>query len=301
MSITTDRQATETRHKRTKQDTSRNTGQDTSRNTGQDTGTPHETEAESRARNAVAAVAAARAAAVLEPGLDQPVRLVGARLWLAGAALVLAVGAGASWTVWGKLPHTLTVHAVAAHGDAPVRVAAEHPGSVLEFKVRPGERVTAGQVLALVGAEGSTTEVTAPAAGTVSALLAAPGDRLAAGSPVLTLDASAAPATVRLLVDDPKDAAKLAPGLPVLVPVPGGGAIRAVVDRVEPLPVRADSLDGTLPVAVPGLPAGTAPVWVAYARLPQGVALNGPLALDVRVDLGSRHPYQAVLGQEAKR
>ncbi|MFJ5884136.1 hypothetical protein [Kitasatospora cineracea] len=249
------------------------------------------------ARSQTAAVAAARAAAVLEPGLDQPVRLVGTRLWLAGAALVLAVGAGASWTAWGRLPHTMTVHAVAAHGDAPVRVAAERAGSLVEFEVRPGERVAAGQLLARVG----DGELTAPAAGTVSALLAAPGDQLAPGAPVLTLDAAAAPPTVRLLLDDPKAAAKLAPGLPVLVPAPGGGAVRAVVERVEPLPVRADSLDGTLPVAVPGLPAGQAPVWVAYARLPQGVALNGPLALDVRVDLGSRHPYQAVLGQEAKR
>ncbi|BAJ30344.1 MULTISPECIES: acetyl-CoA carboxylase biotin carboxyl carrier protein subunit [Kitasatospora] len=244
-----------------------------------------------------AAVAAARAAAVLEPGLDQPVRLIGPRLWLAGAALVLAVGAGAGWAVWGRLPHTMTVAAVAAHGDAPVRVAAERAGSLVEFEVRPGDAVTAGQVLALVG----DGELTAPGAGTVSALLAAPGAQLAPGTPVLAMDPAGAPATVRLLASDPKDAARLVPGLPVLVPVPGGGAVRAVVDRVEPLPVRADSLDGTLPVAVPGLPAGGAPVWVAYARLPRGVALNGPLALDVRVDLGSRHPYQAVLGQEAKR
>ncbi|MGW4813944.1 hypothetical protein ACWEPB_20195 [Kitasatospora cineracea] len=314
MSTATERQAAEADHKRTKRDTSRDASRDTGTQAAEPTAesavapaaesaaapaaAPQAaTAAAPQARSQTAAVAAARAAAVLEPGLDQPVRLVGARLWLAGAALVLAVGAGASWAVWGRLPHTLTVHAVAAHGDAPVRVAAERAGSLVEFEVRPGERVAAGQVLALVGGAG----LTAPAAGTVSALLAAPGDQLAPGSPVLTLDAAAAPPTVRLLLDNPKDAAKLTPGLPVLVPAPGGGAVRAVVDRVEPLPVRADSLDGTLPVAVPGLPAGPAPVWVAYARLPQGVALNGPLALDVRVDLGSRHPYQAVLGQEAKR
>ena len=259
------------------------------------------TEPERRERPQTAVVAAARAAAVLEPGLDQPVRLIGPRLWLAGAALLLAVGAGAGWAAWGRLPHTMTVHAVAAHGDAPVRVAAQHPGSLTEFKVRPGDAVTAGQVLALVGDDTGPTPLTAPENGTVSALLAAPGDRLAPGTPVLALDPAAAPATVRLLLDDPEDAAKLAPGQPVLVPAPGGAAVRAVVDRVEPLPVRADSLDGTLPVAVPGLPAGDAPVWIAYARLPQGVAFDGPLALDVRVDLGSRHPYQAVLGQEAKR
>ncbi|MFD7639872.1 HlyD family efflux transporter periplasmic adaptor subunit [Kitasatospora sp. NPDC059795] len=251
---------------------------------------------------AVAAVAAARAAAVLEPGLDQPVRLIGARLWLAGVALLLAVGAGTGWAVWGTLPNTLTVHAVAAHGTAPVRVAATHTGSLLAFSVRPGQPVTAGQLLAQVtGPDGTTTELTAPATGTVSALLAAPGAQLAPGTPVLALDPADAPATVRLLLTDPKDAAKLAPGQQVLVPVPGGGAVHAVIDRIDPMPVRADTLDGTLPVAVPGLPTGPAPVWLAYAHLPQDTRLTGPLALDVRVDLGSRHPYQAVLGKEPKR
>ncbi|GLW55379.1 biotin/lipoyl-containing protein [Kitasatospora phosalacinea] len=287
MSTATNPQAAETDHKRTKRDTGRDTGTPPAAEPEQDAGAPSRT----------AAVAAARAAAVLEPGLDQPVRLIGPRLWLAAAALLLAVGAGAGWAVWGRLPHTMTVHAVAAHGDAPVRVAAEHAGSLVEFEVRPGDAVTAGQVLARVG----DGELTAPESGTVSALLVPPGTQLSPGTTVLALDPATAPATVRLLLDDPEDAAKLAPGLPVLVPAPGGGAVRAVIDRVEALPVRADSLDGTLPVAVPGLPSGGAPVWVAYARLPQGVAFAGPLALDVRVDLGSRHPYQAVLGQEAKR
>ncbi|KDN83900.1 HlyD family efflux transporter periplasmic adaptor subunit [Kitasatospora cheerisanensis] len=161
--------------------------------------------------------------------------------------------------------------------------------------------MTAGQVLAQLAGPDGTTELTAPAAGTVSALLTAPGTPLAPGAPVLALDPADAPATVRLLLADPADAARLAPGQSVLVPTPGGGAVHAVVERIDPLPVRADTLDGTLPVAVPGLPAGSAPVRVAYARLPQDVRVAGPLALDVRVDLGSRHPYQAVLGKEAGR
>ncbi|MFJ5923018.1 HlyD family efflux transporter periplasmic adaptor subunit [Kitasatospora sp. NPDC092948] len=259
---------------------------------------PRDTGAAERSQAARAAV---QAAATLESGLDHPVRLVTARLWLAGVALVLAVGAGTGWAVWGTLPNTMTVHAVVAHGTAPVRVFAEHPGSLLAFRVRPGQPVTAGQVLAQLAGPDGTTDLTAPATGTVSALLTTPGAQLAPGAPVLALDPADAPATVRLLIDNPKDAAKLAPGLPVLVPVLGGGAVRAVVDRIDPLPVRADTLDGTLPVAVPGLPAGSAPVWVAYARLPQNVPVTGPLALDVQVDLGSRHPYQAVLGKEAKR
>ncbi|KDN83899.1 hypothetical protein [Kitasatospora cheerisanensis] len=94
----------------------------------------------SAGRTQAVAVAAARAAAVLEPGLDQPVRVLGARLWLAGAALLLAVGAGAGWAVWGTLPNTMTVHAVVAHGPAPVRVSAERAGSVLAFRVARASR-----------------------------------------------------------------------------------------------------------------------------------------------------------------
>ena len=48
----------------------------------------------------------------VEPGLDRPVRLIGARLWLGALALLLAVGAGTAWGVAGSLPHTLTLPGV---------------------------------------------------------------------------------------------------------------------------------------------------------------------------------------------
>ncbi|GAA4843949.1 hypothetical protein [Kitasatospora terrestris] len=255
--------------------------------------------AESRSR---AAVAAARAAAVLEPGLDQPVRLIGARLWVAGVALLLAVGAGAGWAAFGSLPHTLTVNAVVAHGPAPVQVAADRAGALFETRVRPGDRVAAGQTVAVVRTAGEgDVEVRAAAPGTVTALLAAPGAQLAPGSPVVALDPSDAPAVVRLVATSAKDAARLAPGRAVLVPLPGGGVVRAVVTAADPLPVAAGSLAGTLPVAPPGLPAGDTPVWLAYARLPDGTTVSAPFTLPVKVDLGARHPYQAVLNKEPRR
>ncbi|MFG2820591.1 hypothetical protein ACGFX4_14325 [Kitasatospora sp. NPDC048365] len=255
--------------------------------------------AESRSR---AAVAAARAAAVLEPGLDQPVRLIGARLWVAGVALLLAVGAGAGWAAFGSLPHTLTVNAVVAHGPAPVQVAADRAGALFETRVRPGDRVAAGQTVAVVRTAGEgDVEVRAAGPGTVTALLAAPGAQLAPGSPVVALDPSDAPAVVRLVATSAKDAARLAPGRAVLVPLPGGGVVRAVVTAADPLPVAAGSLAGTLPVAPPGLPAGDTPVWLAYAQLPDGITVSAPFTLPVKVDLGARHPYQAVLNKEPRR
>ncbi|MEU2628026.1 acetyl-CoA carboxylase biotin carboxyl carrier protein subunit [Kitasatospora sp. NPDC007106] len=253
------------------------------------------------------AAAAGRAAAVLEPGLDQPVRLVGARLSAAAAALLLAVGAGTAWVVFGTLPHTVALPAVVAHGTAPATVRAEQAGTVVRLLVSPGERVAAGQAVAVLrGADGRQAELRADRAGTVSELAAAPGGLLAPGTPVLTLDPFGLPLTVRLFATDPTRAAELRPGRTVLVPVPGGAPVRAVITAVDPLPARADSLDGTLPVALPGLPAGAAPVWTAYAELPPAVqqsaaALPGPLPVTVNLDLGARHPYQAVLGKGVAR
>lgn len=251
----------------------------------------------------VVSVKAVAAAAVLEPGLDRPVRLIGARLSAAAVALVLVTGAGGAWAAFGTLPDTLPLNAVVAHGGAPVTVRAESAGALREVLVRPGEPVAAGRPVALLRtADGRESEVRAPAAGTVTAVRAEPGTALAPGSPVVTLDPAGEPAGVRLFATSTAELRALVPGRTVLVPVPGGGRLRAVVTAVDPMPARADSLDGTLPVPLPGLPTGAAPVWTAFAALPPGTVLpGGALPVTASVDLGARHPYQAVLGRGAAR
>ncbi|KQV18811.1 hypothetical protein ASE03_20310 [Kitasatospora sp. Root187] len=249
------------------------------------------------------AVAAARAAAVLEPGLDRPVGLVGARLRAATAALLLAVGAGGGWAVFGALPHTLALPAVLAHGAAPETVRADQAGALLAYQVGTGALVTQGQVVALLRTPaGEELVVRAPSGGTVTALLATPGSTLAPGAAVVALDVARLPETVRIFATSLKDAGQLTLGRTVLVPVPGLGTVEATITAADALPVRADSLDGTFTVPVPGLPAGAAPVWTAYARIPAAAGqLRGPLPLTVSVDLGARHPYQAVFGSGAGR
>ncbi|MFJ8040553.1 acetyl-CoA carboxylase biotin carboxyl carrier protein subunit [Kitasatospora sp. NPDC096147] len=249
------------------------------------------------------AVAAARAAAVLEPGLDRPVGLVGARLRAAAAALLLVVGAGGGWLAFGTLPHTLPLPAVLAHGAAPETVRADRPGALLAYRVSPGAAVTEGQTIAVLRtAAGEELTVPAPQAGTVTALLAAPGATIAPGAALAALDAAGLPDTVRLFATSLEDAGHLVPGRTVLVPVPGAGTVQATITAVDPLPVRADSLDGTFPVPLPGVPTGAAPVWTARAELPYSVSqLRGPVPLTVAVDLGARHPYQAVFGTGAGR
>ncbi|MFJ9519553.1 hypothetical protein ACIRPK_14990 [Kitasatospora sp. NPDC101801] len=249
------------------------------------------------------AVAAARAAAVLEPGLDRPVGLVGARLRAAAAALLLAVGAGAGWAVFGALPHTLALPAVLAHGPAPETVRADQAGALLSYRIGTGALVTEGQPIAVLRTPaGEELVVRAPSAGTVTALLATPGGAVAPGTGLVTLDSARLPQTVRIFATSVQDAGQLVPGRTVLVPVPGMGTVRATVTTADTLPVRADSLDGTFTVPLPGLPTGSAPVWTAYASIPAAVGqLRGPVPLTVSVDLGARHPYQAVFGSGAGR
>lgn len=248
--------------------------------------------------------AAALPAGAVEPGLDRPVRLIGGRLWLAAAALLLAVGAGTAWGVAGSLPHTLVLHGVLARGPAPVVARASAPGSVLRVLVMPGSRVAQGQTLAVLagGPDGSrgTTELVAPDAGTVTAVLTGPGGTLVPGTGVVALNPATGPATVRLFVDSPGRLDRLRLGQRVLVPL-RGGAVRLRITSMAPYPSRADSLVGTLPVPVPGVPTGGTPVWTVYAE-PDGpsTALNAaaatPVAVDASVDLGARHPYQVLFG-----
>ncbi|MCX5209992.1 HlyD family secretion protein [Kitasatospora sp. NBC_00240] len=255
------------------------------------------------AAGAPSPASAPRGAAVLEPGLDRPVGLVGARLWAAAAALLLVVGAGTGWALFGTLPHTSALPALLAHGPAPETVRADRAGALLGYRVLPGQRVTQGQPLALLRtADGTEVPVPAPADGTVTSLLAAPGDELAPGAAVASLDDGRQPRTLRLYATTLKQAGQLAPGRTVLVPVPGKGVVRATVTAVDPLPARADSLAGSFSVPLPGLPVGAAPVWTAYALLPEPEGPGvGPVPLTVSVDLGARHPYQAVFGTGAKR
>ncbi|WP_329136438.1 acetyl-CoA carboxylase biotin carboxyl carrier protein subunit [Streptomyces sp. NBC_01476] len=239
-------------------------------------------------------------AGAVEPGLDRPVRLIGGRLWLGAAALLLAVGAGTAWGIAGSLPHTLTLHGVVAHGTAPEVARASAPGSVVSVLVTPGTRVSQGQALAVLsGGPGGSTELVAPAAGTVTAVLTAPGGTLVPGTGVVALDPADAPTTVRLFVSSAGQLARLRLGQQVVIPLQEGTA-RLRITGVDAYPARADTLGGTLPVPVPGVPSGATPVWTVYAEpdAPDSAldAAAAPTAVDASVDLGARHPYQVLFG-----
>jgi 3-methylcrotonyl-CoA carboxylase alpha subunit len=62
------------------------------------------------------------------------------------------------------------------------------PGKLLSFAVRVGDKVSAGQALAVMEAMKMEHTVAAPAAGTVAELLFSPGDQVSEGAPLLRLD-----------------------------------------------------------------------------------------------------------------
>ncbi len=79
--------------------------------------------------------------------------------------------------------------AAAAQAGGDHAVAAPMPGRVVRVLVEPGDRVAAGQGLAVVEAMKMENEVAAPAAGVVSDVRAAPGDSVEAGAVLVTLTA----------------------------------------------------------------------------------------------------------------
>ena len=82
------------------------------------------------------------------------------------------------------------IDALAHAGDAAVeggRLTAPMPGKVVSFSVKAGDKVRAGQALAVMDAMKMEHTIAAPADGIVAELLYAPGDQVAEGAELLKL------------------------------------------------------------------------------------------------------------------
>lgn len=95
-------------------------------------------------------------------------------------------GPGASPPTSAPVPAALHEASPPVHGDG-LRVEAPLPGVVLEVKVAVGERVSAGQVLAVLEAMKMENEILSPRAGTVAALPVSPGSAVSLGDTIVLL------------------------------------------------------------------------------------------------------------------
>lgn len=71
--------------------------------------------------------------------------------WIAFLALALLVAAAVAWSLIGRLPTRVAGDGILLSARGEVFSApARGPGSLVEFRVQPGERVAAGQILAVI-------------------------------------------------------------------------------------------------------------------------------------------------------
>jgi 3-methylcrotonyl-CoA carboxylase alpha subunit len=103
-----------------------------------------------------------------------------------GVSHVFAALGACSLTLLDPLAHA------AQDAGAGGNLSAPMPGKLLSFAVKVGEKVSAGQALAVMEAMKMEHTVAAPTAGTVAELLFAPGDQVSEGAPLLRLDVEAA-------------------------------------------------------------------------------------------------------------
>ena len=115
--------------------------------------------------------------------------------WTVGGDRAIAVRDGGSmWVAWRGLTHEIALEPAERGVDAlaTADVTAPMPGIVLSVEARDGQRVSRGDLLAVLEAMKMEMRVEAPAAGTVTKVLCAPGQQVARGQRLVEFEPDAA-------------------------------------------------------------------------------------------------------------
>jgi pyruvate dehydrogenase E2 component (dihydrolipoamide acetyltransferase) len=131
-------------------------------------------------------------------------------------------------------------------------------GTLLEWKVQPGERVTRGQVIAVVDTAKAAVDVECWQEGEVLELLIEPGAKIPVGTPIASLlEAGESPAHVRHKAPSQSRPARTAPvagiGAPALATTSRPRISPAARRRASELGLDADTLSGSGPHGVVSL------------------------------------------------
>jgi len=191
--------------------------------------------------------------------LDTPTVLTSPRGWLTLFCLAAVTLAAVAWGVFGRLPQTVSVAGLIArpHGTFPVQSL--YRGQVTRIYANTGDRVQAGQDVAVVAdARGASHPVVSLFTGQVIGMQITEGEVIGPGTTVATIERSAPGLgpPVAMLFASPQQVAGIRPGESVQLAVASApsaafGLLRGRVLAVSQFPLATAELTALVAGAIP--------------------------------------------------
>jgi HlyD family secretion protein len=82
--------------------------------------------------------------------LDLPIQIISPKRWLSLLALGGLVAAGVAWSIFGRIPITVSGKGVLVYPSQVMTVQSPSTGRIAKVEVKTGDRVTRGQVIAIL-------------------------------------------------------------------------------------------------------------------------------------------------------
>lgn len=258
--------------------------------------------------------------------LDEHLRVIRPRTWLATAALAALVITATIWACVAELPQRTEGQGVLISPDSLLTVPSPSGGVVVERLAEEGQRVTQGEVLAIVGGfnrggAATRTKVRSPAAGQLVETSTEVDAPIRAGDPVgRVIRATSAPLRLITYVS-PSVAAEFRRGMdaritPVSVSSDQFGFLRGRIDQISEFPaspaailaaVQDPAIAKRLVSTARGVPIQVG-VALERAETPSGLSWsrgNGPdfplhdgTLASLEVTTSERRPIDIVLGDK---
>jgi biotin carboxyl carrier protein len=237
-------------------------------------------------------------ATVVELELSEPIRVISARLWAVVLGLTVALAIAGTWVYAGSWPRHLIATAIVQHGAGPVDARSASTGSVAAVDVRVGQRVAAGQTVAVIAGPRDRSAISAPTDGVVVAIPADVGSEVVVGSAVVVLDEANAAASAYLVVRKPSDVTLLEPNQRVSLSV-AGQTVTGRVQNAPATPTTGARLTTDLAIPTYDLPRDQTPLWLVAVTLDPGQQIGFLSQATAVVTLPSTKIWRLITGNES--